>query len=88
MTAMNAIDVLFEAPHRALPEFENQPPDLALLGLIQQALREGRCEAAVIEQAFAASTLPQRFVRIIFILYAPGHRRILVTRARPGGPAG
>ena len=85
---MNAIDVLFEAPHRALPGFENQPRDLALLGLVQRALHEGRCEAAVIEQAFAASSLPQRFVRIIFILYAPGHRRILVTRARPGGPAG
>ncbi|MDD2920336.1 hypothetical protein [Rhodoferax sp.] len=79
---------MFIEPHLGLPMFQNILEDVAFHALINEGLRRGNVESFDIQQAFVRTSFPQRFVRLILILYAPGHRRILVTRAISDGPVG
>lgn len=75
----------FLSPHEALPEFVNREQDLVFHDALMQALRTGVAEAAALGAAFLLTGLPQQFPRLILMLYAPGNRRILITRPTPKG---
>lgn len=80
------IDTLhFLAPEAHLPQYHGSEADNAFLRLLHDALRQAQCDDGALDQAFAASGFPQDSERIILVLYAPGHKRILVSRARRDG---
>ena len=73
----------YASPERRVPTFRCTEADRALLAKIDAAVRAGELsveDAEAIDGAFAESGFPQRFDRLILILYAPGQRRILVSR--------
>ncbi len=75
----------FENPQKYLAERGPLAADLALHALVMLALRHGQLDPPAWQRAFALSSFPQQFVRLILVLYAPGHRRILVSRPTPAG---
>jgi len=75
----------FDAPERGLHPFAPTEPDQLLHALLMASLRGGQVDVPALRQAFAHSSFPKRALRLILILYAPGHRRILVSRAFDGG---
>lgn len=71
-------------PEARLPEFLPGPADTAFLRLLEGAIRgdqEGPVAGVEIDQQFGRTCFPQRYGRLILILYAPGHKRIMVSRA-------
>ncbi|TAN50074.1 MAG: hypothetical protein EPN21_09840 [Methylococcaceae bacterium] len=68
----------FQAPEQKLPHYTASPADAALLQQLRQALATG--DDGGIAAAVASASFPATFQRLILILYAPGHKRILVTR--------
>lgn len=73
-------------PEKGIPDFQSAPADIAFLNLLQGAIRNASMDAAEIDQAFAQTGFPHQFDRLILVLYAPGRKRILVSRAGNGKP--
>ena len=75
----------YACPEKHMPDFQPGPDDMAFLHLLEEAIRSASADKAEIDRAFALTGFPQRFNRLILVLYAPGQKRILVSRADPGG---
>jgi hypothetical protein len=76
----------FDAPASRMPAFQPNAADTAFATLLQEAVRGTRTSDALepLWQAWAAGTLPQDAPRTALVLYAPGQRRLLVSRAGAG----
>lgn len=75
----------FAEPHARLPDYVPTQADLALQALLVDSLRQDTANLPIIAQGYAHSSFPKQLLRVILILYAPGSRRILVTRQiKPG----
>jgi len=68
-------------PEKHLPDFLVGSADIAFLHLLNKAIRGVACDDAEIDQHFAETRFPQHFERLILMLYAHGHKRILVSRS-------
>ena len=75
----------YARPEKYMPDFQPGPDDVAFLHLVEDAIRSASADKAEINQAFALTGFPRRFNRLILTLYAPGQKRILVSRADPSG---
>lgn len=71
---------VFAHPEMRLPAFLPNEADRRLLRATAEGIRSGTIDAAAIDRLFAGSGFPQRWQRLILILYAPGEKRILVSR--------
>jgi len=86
---MNDYNTNFLGPEKFLPDCHPSPQDIVFLQLLSKGIRrtqEDSFNAEEIGQFFEKTSFPQRFERLVLVLYAPGHKRILVSRA--GGQAG
>lgn len=81
---MNADKCQYLCPEKYLPDFLAGAADIAFMHLLNKAIRDEACNDDEIDQRFAETSFPQRFERLILVLYAPGHKRILVSRAGRG----
>lgn len=72
-------------PEKGIPDFRPAPADIAFLDLLQAAIRSESANMAEIDRAFAQTGFPQQFYRLILVLYAPGQKRILISRAGKSG---
>ncbi|MEA3640886.1 MAG: hypothetical protein VBE63_13200 [Lamprobacter sp.] len=72
----------FQAPEKRMPQYRPTAGDNALLEHLTSTIRRARehPDLAETDARFAASSFPQRFIRLILVLYAPGHSRILISR--------
>lgn len=73
-------------PEKQLPEFAPQAVDHDLLRALAAAIRAGMADLAEIDRLFRLTTFPQRFQRLILVLYAPGCKRLLASRAGKAVP--
>ncbi len=71
----------YAAPESRLPVYEPGEADRAFMVAIEASIRAGSVDTAAIDRLFVATSFPQRFARLILILYAPGCKRILASRA-------
>ena len=79
---MHTDNQLFLEPELRLPDYHSTPADIAFLHVLEQMIRDAKVlDAGVVDSRFNETSFPQRFERIILILYAPGHKRIFVSRA-------
>lgn len=85
---MNMTPELFAHPEQRLPAFTASRTDEALLDAVSTAIRQGAADAAQIDALFAPSSFPQQWHRLVLVLYAPGEKRILVSRGAEGKTAG
>jgi len=83
---MNIDKIHFAAPEKQLSDYQSVPADVAFLQVLNEAIRNACCDNQEIERRFAQSAFPQRYERLILMLYAPGHKRIIVSRAGKGEP--
>jgi len=70
----------FERPEARMPAFAPGAAERRLLRAVEECIRSGRADGGQIDALFAASSFPQQWQRLILILYAPGAKRILVSR--------
>lgn len=77
---MNTDKFQYIFPENHLPDFLVGSADIAFLHILNKAIRDVACDAAEIDQHFAETRFPQHFERLILVLYAHGHKRILVSR--------
>lgn len=73
----------FHRPEAHLPQFEPGTNEDELLRRLTEAIRSGAeaiVDSAAIAAAFARTGFAQRFLSVVFVLYAPGQRRIVVSR--------
>lgn len=74
----------FLEPERFLPDYQSTPSDIAFLHILKMVIRNGRealLEVAGIDRHFEETSFPQCFERIILVMYAPGYKRIVVSRS-------
>ncbi|MFA6016279.1 MAG: hypothetical protein WC742_14570 [Gallionellaceae bacterium] len=76
----------YSSPEKFLPDFLSGSAEIDFLRLLEKAIRETTWDVAEIDRCFAETHFPQQFKRLIVILYASVHKRILVSRA--GGSEG
>lgn len=76
----------FHAPQARLPAFVPNEADAAFAALLRAAVQDPRNgqDLTPLRQAHAGSTLPQDSPRVALVLYAPGQRRLLVSRSGTG----
>lgn len=75
-------------PERRLPAYEPGDADIRFGQAVGAALRAAEFDAGEIDRLFALTAFPQRHLRLVLVLYAPGCKRILASRAsRDGRPA-
>lgn len=84
---MNSEINQFRAPEKYVPEYQPYSADITLLQKLNAAILNISCDWNVIEQYFSESSFPQNYERLILIMYAPGHKRIMVSRAGSDGNA-
>ncbi len=77
-------DHLF-SPEKREPQFHPTAADTAFLHTLNEGIRNISCDEGEIDRCLEETGFPQRFERIILVLYAPGHKRILASRAGSGG---
>lgn len=71
----------FDSPHTRMPAFASGSAEQAFGDALVQALRKPDAALAGAIGQFAATAFPQDGARMALVLYAPGHARILVSRA-------
>lgn len=76
----------YAEPEKRLPEFVPHAADDDFLRALAAAIRAGAAELAEIDRLFRLTTFPQRFQRLILVLYAPGCKRLLASRAGKAAP--
>lgn len=81
---MSADKFKYLCPEKHLSAFLAEPADITFLSVLNKAIRNVVCDDVEIDSLFAETRFPQRFERVILVLYAPGHKRILVSRAGNG----
>ncbi|GAB6058603.1 hypothetical protein [Desulfonatronum parangueonense] len=82
-------DLRFLNPERRMPQYSCSQADAALARLATQAIRGHDAHAtdtSAIDRQFVQTGFPQAFDRLILILYAPGQKRILVSRSATETP--
>lgn len=82
-TTSNADQQLFLAPEKHEPSYHSSSADNGFLQAVTQAIRD--CDRTAfdsqgLERHFAQTAFPQRHERLTLLLYAPGHKRILISR--------
>jgi len=77
----------YAEPEKHMPDFAPRAADCNFLRALEAAIRNAAADPAEIDRLFALSGFPQRSVRLILVLYAPGCKRILASRAGKDGPA-
>ena len=82
---MNVDELPYNSPEKYLPDFKPDAADIAFLKILNKAIRENVYDDAEIDRCFAETRFPQQFERLILVLYATGHKRILVSRAGSAG---
>lgn len=82
---MSADDKHFLTPEKYEPQFSSTESESVFLHALNEALRNGSCKDETVDRLFNATCFPQNCDRIILVLYATGHKRILVTRASKDG---
>lgn len=88
-TSNPPLNPLFDKPEAYMPHWAPTQHDHAFLHLLMDALRTPKARElnlSVIEKAFTATSFPQTFDRLILVLYAPGHKRIVISRSRTDQP--
>lgn len=75
-------------PEQRMPAYTPQAADSDFLHALAAAIRSGAADKAAIDRLFGLTGFPQRFERLILVLYAPGSKRILTSRAGKDGPLG
>jgi hypothetical protein len=73
----------FLAPEKHEPGYQPNPLDYSFLQSVSKAIRnctETIFDSTKLELDFAQTTFPKHFERLTLVLYAPGHKRILVSR--------
>lgn len=75
----------FINPEATLPYSRESPADTDLLDIVLRSIRDTACDASEIDRRFSLTSFPAHAERIILILYAPGHKRILVSIAKGAG---
>lgn len=81
---MNAHNMDFSNPEKRLPDYQPTPSDIVFLDMLDKTIRnkrESSFNVAEIDQCFRETSFLQRFDRLILVLYAPGHKRIIVSRS-------
>ena len=79
---MNIDKSQYGSPEKHLPEFPARPADIIFLHKLNKAIHDIACDEAEIDRCFSESQFPQHVECLILVLYAPGHKRILVSRSR------
>ena len=74
----------FDAPEKHLPSNVATEADEVFFQTLISGIRSGACIGNAIQQLFGKTNFPQDYIRLALVLYAPGKRRILVSR---GGEA-
>jgi hypothetical protein len=77
---MDAEDV--QHPEQQMPQYQPQEADAAFLKALSVAIRRGRMPdpPSGLDRLFAASSFPKNHRSLVIVLYAPRHKRILVSR--------
>lgn len=78
---MNLAPDPFANPETRLPGFSASHADTALLQSMTYAILQGAADWVQIDHLFAQTSFPQQWQRLILVLYAPGEKRILISRA-------
>jgi len=63
-----------------MPDYQPGPHDIAFLHLLEEAIRNASADKDDIDLLFTQTRFPQRFCRLILVLYAPRQKRILISR--------
>ena len=74
----------FVQPEIRMPAYAGSESDRRFLQLLTAALREGEVSSTQVDGLFRETSFPQRYRRLVLVLYAPGMKRILITRAAEG----
>lgn len=74
----------FQSPELGIPAYLPMAADDAFRQALNAAIQGGAGDAAAIDELFEKTSFPQAFARLILILYAPGQKRILVSRSSAG----
>lgn len=82
---MNFDQTNFLSPEKREPQFCPSAADTAFLQTLNKAIRNVSCDEREIDRCFGETGFAQRCERIILVLYAPGHKRILASRSASGG---
>ncbi len=77
---MTLANPAFAHPEARLPSYVPCTNDYALLHELRAAIRAGAAKSEVIVALAAESRFPQSPRRVVLVLYARGHKRILVSR--------
>ena len=85
LTLRHPEDRHYARPEKYMPDFQPGPDDVAFLHLLEDAIRNASADKAKINFSFSLTGFPQHIYSLILILYAPGQKRILVSRSHPGG---
>lgn len=74
--------VYFTKPEQKIPDFMPGRADAAFLHQLEVAIRSGNnsVDNDVLDELFVQTGFPKHYKRLILVLYAPGHKRILVSR--------
>ena len=78
---MPLIPAQFESPERGLSHYAQSQPDRVFHAMLMTSLRNGQADRLALQRALDQTSFPKQALRLILILYAPGHRRIVVSRA-------
>ncbi len=73
----------FLDPEKQLPHFCPTSADKAFLDCLVRTIRVGEeqgVDAQSVDSGFNETGFPRQFERLILILYAPGHKRVVVSR--------
>jgi len=81
---MNVDKCQYCSPEAHLPDFLAGFAEIAFLHILDKAIRDVICDDAATDRCFEETRFPQCFERLILVLYAPGHKRILVSRSGSG----
>jgi len=78
-------DILyFLVPEQLEPDTRSTSFDMSFLKVLEKAIKNGAINALSddeVDCGFRASTFPQHFERLILILYAHGHKRVVISRS-------
>lgn len=73
----------FLDPEKKFPDFSATPADKAFLDILVSIIGQGEnrpSDAELVDAAFSETGFPKKYERLTLILYAPGHKRIVVSR--------
>lgn len=79
---MNIDKSQYCSPEKHIPDFPAWSADIIFLHKLNKAIYDIACDEAEIDRCFSESQFPQHVECLILVLYAPGHKRILVSRSR------